>query len=535
MILRKPYAFLIKRFKLIHLILAFLLIYLAIKTYNIFDLFNSYTQSGYSMTGGVIAGSYVNVFMYVGILLVLGLTLTIYVLLKQKEKPTKFYVWLIIYYIILFVAITVAYGGLKTLESVELASKTIRAYRDVSLIISLPQYFFLIFSLIRGIGFDIRKFDFAKDLNDLEISASDSEEFEFELNFNDYKLKRKIRRFFRELKYKIIENKFLSACIAIIVITMIATTISIGTKEYTKTYKESEKFSTSYYKINTLGSILTPYDYNGNVITENKYYLAIIFDITNKTAIDQILTLTDFRLQIDGKNVYPTQNRNEYFIDLGIPYDKQILKSGVSNVYTIIYELPKANIQKNYKLKIQDQLEYQDGSLIAKYREITLTPTLIETIENVEVVNIGDTVSLRYSNLNSSSLTLKNYFSTPKYKFAYEYCTSIKCYNSIDVIDASFQTERSKTLMIFDYELKLDESSIYTVNIKNNTNTFFNNFIKVSYNLDGKAYTYKPINKSTSKLENKLILEVYDEIKEATDIRLELTVRDKRYIFLLDS
>ena len=46
MILRKPYAFLIRHFKLIHLILTVLLAYILYKTNKLLSFFNQYLSSG---------------------------------------------------------------------------------------------------------------------------------------------------------------------------------------------------------------------------------------------------------------------------------------------------------------------------------------------------------------------------------------------------------------------------------------------------------------------------------------------------------
>ena len=42
MILRKPYAFLVKHFRLIHVVLLLLMAYVAYSLYNVFDFYNGY-------------------------------------------------------------------------------------------------------------------------------------------------------------------------------------------------------------------------------------------------------------------------------------------------------------------------------------------------------------------------------------------------------------------------------------------------------------------------------------------------------------
>lgn len=153
MILRKPYKFLIRHFKLIHLLLFLPVVYLLIKTNNIFKFFSSYVSNNYTYsTISNLAGNYINFFMYLAILLIVIVALIVYYLMRQKKKNTKLYIAFIVYYLILFVALTVYHGVLSNLEIEELTAKTARAYRDISLIITLPQYFFAFYSIFRGLG-----------------------------------------------------------------------------------------------------------------------------------------------------------------------------------------------------------------------------------------------------------------------------------------------------------------------------------------------------------------------------------------------
>ena len=98
MVLRKPYAFLIKYFKLINFILSALLIYLAYRTYNIINFFNEYILNNYS--GNYFKGfseQYVSPFVYLILIIIFIGTLAIYLLLKYKNKPAKLYLTNLIY------------------------------------------------------------------------------------------------------------------------------------------------------------------------------------------------------------------------------------------------------------------------------------------------------------------------------------------------------------------------------------------------------------------------------------------------------
>ena len=89
MILRKPYKFLIKYFKLIQLLMFLPVVYLLIKCNDIFKFFSNYVSNNYSYsTISNLAGSYVNFFMYLAILLIVFVALVVYYLMRQKKKNT---------------------------------------------------------------------------------------------------------------------------------------------------------------------------------------------------------------------------------------------------------------------------------------------------------------------------------------------------------------------------------------------------------------------------------------------------------------
>ena len=156
MILRKPYAFLIKHFKLIHLLLCIPFVYLIIRFGAMSSFLSNYVRANYYTSEVNVAGTYINYFMYGAILLVILLALAIYFLMRKKEKDTKFYMAIIIYYIFLLIAITVYYSILGSIENATIEAQTVRVFRDLSYVIYLPQFFFLGYSALRGIGFDIK-------------------------------------------------------------------------------------------------------------------------------------------------------------------------------------------------------------------------------------------------------------------------------------------------------------------------------------------------------------------------------------------
>ena len=103
MIIRKPYAFLIKYFKIIHIILFVLMSYLTYKTRLVYFFFRDYAGTGTYTYINNIASFYVNIFMVFVALVLVVLLILIYLLMKQKEKKVLIYLLGTIFYFLSFI------------------------------------------------------------------------------------------------------------------------------------------------------------------------------------------------------------------------------------------------------------------------------------------------------------------------------------------------------------------------------------------------------------------------------------------------
>jgi hypothetical protein len=160
------------------------------------------------------ASIYVNNIVYVFIVIMLGLTGIVYWLLKEKKKPTMAYLLLLIYLVVLLFVYMYLYPLLTSIIDELTDLDTIIFAKDITMIATLPSYIFIVICFIRGIGFNLKKFNFSKDIKELQIDEKDSEEIELTLGHNNYKYMRFIRRTIREAKYYILENKFAIMCIS---------------------------------------------------------------------------------------------------------------------------------------------------------------------------------------------------------------------------------------------------------------------------------------------------------------------------------
>ncbi len=534
MVLRKPYAFLIKHFRIIHLFLLLPIAYLISKTFTIVSFFRTYIRNGYTTNIVNIAAEHISLFMYLAVLIILVAVMAIYYLMRQKEKSTKLYFFTLLYYIFLFILIGVAYSILSGMERDVITAQTARAYRDVSFVLCLPQYFFFVYVLIRGIGFDIKKFDFANDLKDLEITDVDSEEFEFTINVEGYKVERTARRFIREFKYYVQENTFIFTCIVSIVVIFLGTTIYLNFGVYNKTYRVSDKMTHNYFNIQITDSVVTNLGHDGNVITQGKYYLTIQLFIENRTHKNYELDYNNFRLVLKGKNYYPVLDRGEYFVDFGKPYYKEKINKQTKDYYVLVYEIDEKDLTNQYIIKILEGIQYKVGDIAATYKNIKLNPPKVNKVNNVESIAVGKTLNLKNSPLGYTIFKINNYELKNSYTYTYDHCYSeTNCQKLTDRITTNIGgTIERTTLLILNMEYNLDMTSIYASSIKTNSK-FFDHFFSLYYEKEGKSHIVSLNNRTTPYMQNAVVFETRQEIENADKIDLLITIRDKRYTYHL--
>jgi len=532
MILRKPYALLIKHFKLIHIILALPIMYLAIKTSAIISFLNNYISSGFVTTGVNIAGNYINFFMVLAVLVVIGVASAIYILLKRKEKNTKFYIAIIAYYILFAIILSIYYGVLENIEFGALEPSTVRAYRDIATMIFVPQIFYIIYSIIRGIGFDFKSFDFKADLAEIEIEEQDNEEFELNVGFENYKVKRYIRKFIREFVYYIKENSFFWTWIGGIIGSVFAVFLIINIFLNNHKYSEAQAFNFSGFHVTIKESMLTSYDYGGTLILQDKTYLAVKVNITNRSSVRQEFDLKDFRLIEDGKDpIYPIVDRSFYFIDYGIPYKGNALRPGESNDYVLVYDVNSD--AKSYIIQLVDSIKYGAGEINAKYKQTLLKPNVVEKSEDKGVYKINDDIFFSESNLESTTLIVNNYRIGDSYKYDYNFCYASNCFVSTGVVSVDYNVVgSSQTLLTLKYLLDLDETTPFFNSIDNNLH-FFSYLSRVKYTINGETKYSKVINKTPRELVGYVILQTTDNIKKADTVELQFVVRNKIYTLVL--
>lgn len=336
MVLRRPYAFLIKHFKLIHLIVTAILGILVSKNRAVYIYIRKCIADSVNKYDAL---SYIDYGIYLWIFLAIILLFAIFWLLKYKNKPKNIYIFAIAIYIIIGIFMFVVFGFLSTLPNEVINQKSIRLYRDILLITLVIQYIFIIIMLIRGLGFDIKKFNFNKDLEELDIKEEDADEVEVNIGVNTTNVVRAVRKQKREFGYFFKEFKlYIIIILAIVGIFLIMKGYNYYSDKL-KVYKENDIVGSINY-IKVVDSYYTTVD--------GKNYVIIKFDASRYGKRDR-LNSGNMVLQIGRKKYIPNKNICYNFSEIGICYKKQLLRNE-AKTYILTYNIDETKVKKSYLL-----------------------------------------------------------------------------------------------------------------------------------------------------------------------------------------
>ena len=255
MVLRKPYKFLIKHFRFIHILLAVASTYLLIRTNGLINFFNDYLNNTETLIGAGTSSEYFTGLMIISCIGILIGSIIILIIMKMKDKPILFYIINIVAYSL--VAIIYLYDNsiIHRLELSAIDIRTIKLASDLTLICFLTQTLSTAILYIRAVGFNLKKFNFEQDLK-FDIDERDNEEFEFDVDIDKNKIRRNFNKKIRDIRYSYHENKFLINMAVLIVIIMIGVFIYLNIQVFNKVYKQNKMITTSEFSYSINSSYL---------------------------------------------------------------------------------------------------------------------------------------------------------------------------------------------------------------------------------------------------------------------------------------
>ena len=505
MVFRKPYAFFIKMFKPIHLMLAFSLTYLLYIQNSILKYFSDYIYNTVDKVN-----VHTSILIYIIPILFIIVSVLLLGVMYKKNKPFRFYIVTSLSFVVVIVINIYTSKFLNQLVDNTLPVRIVKLAHDLALINIIIEIIVFVLLVIRGLGVNIKKFDFSSDLLNLDISESDREEFEVSINLDTDLQKRKRKNKRRKIKYKYLENKLLYNIIVVIVLIILVILGIIGLNK-NETKKPDYEYITHDFSFKIDDSYIINKNYKGNDINN-----LIVVNISMLSYSSKSINTDDFSLIIEGVTFKPTIKYSNDLIDIGITY----VGSELSNTYTnylIIFDVP----EKYLKSKIV--LRYSD---IKGNTNISLNPAEYKSESKNISYKLGDKADLK-NGLGDIQFEVTEFDIQKSFPIYYDYCRNDYCKSSIEYLKPSIDQNFDKVIARF------------KVNFTNNSDIKLSSFYDLInkfgiFMYDDKVqYSYFEEIKSTKKNTGYIYIGVNSEALTANSIKLMFYIRNTKVEYVL--
>ncbi len=511
MIIRKPYAFLIKNFRKIHVVLLLLSLYVAYKLVDVNSFVGDFMRLGVYSYRNPITKHITALLLFVVFILVIGSGALIFLLI-HKKKPWKIYLFPFIEYVSLFFVLIMIRNFFKG-YTYGVETTDLRLSRDLLVIFLIVQVLAIGIFIMRTLGLDIRKFQFNIDQEFLELSEEDREEVEIGLNIDKNSFIRAWKRTIRHLRYFYLEHKKICLGILFIFIVVSGYRLFIYIFVTNRSYSEGDIYRANGYTFRVNNVYYTDKDYKGHVIEDDSNF--VIVDLTmQNNASPRTIYLENFHIKnTDLDYVTTRKTYAKEFQDLGQAYEstKELRRNEVLNCI-IVYKVSKKLKQNKFVLYYQEAGGY--------LRKIKLNVKDISKVSEAVSLKIGDGMSLGI--LSGDDTIAFEYYDYVDYT---SYTTK-ECHGNCIFTKNEFTVDG-------DYKILKIEFSSDTYEAKNMID-FLNNYGKLIYkdsNGDDEVVEFvNPFGNKTYYGKN-IFLKVPVEIVSSTDVRFEFVVRNKKYIY----
>lgn len=528
MILRKPYAFFIKHFKLLHFILIILMFYSIYNTKQILDFFNEYSMTNINLFGqDLIEPLFPKLLQFMPFLITIILLIILFVL-AFKKKPFVFYLFLILSNIYNGILFQIALSTVYDLTTKVVDTRIVMLVRDLIFISFIIQLVGIIITSVRAVGFDIKKFEFDIDLRKIDITEEDREEVEVQINFDKNLFIRNLRKRLRFIKYAYLENKLFSNIAILIGVLLVTIIIIFSLFDNTKVINQKEYFTGNNLTLNISESYLTNTDYKGNKISED-FYLILKMNIKNNSTSKNTLDFATTKIVIDEYTYTPITQFQEKFSDFGQVYKGENINQEFEEKI-LIYQLPKELINKDIIFSFTNKnKKYQNG----EYETINVKieyENLIG-INNITEYKLNEEMNLKDSILPDAFIKIQSFDIQKKYKLKYNFCLNDNCYDSYEYLLPKINSNYDKAL------LKISGNLNGNINGVIDLYDFIYKFGELHYTIDGidkvQLIDLAEVNSKHSNTDGTYYIEVVDEVKNATNISFWFKIRNKVYKYIL--
>lgn len=518
MIIRKPYAFLIKHFRRIHIFMLVLCAFIYYKNMQTRSFVKEFLElQSYDAFYEPIT-KYASILALLVLIILVALSITIIVLLRHKKKPWKLYIVPAATYAFIFIAFVLT---ITLFSGYDEGSGTtgIRAISDLLFMGTIPQYFVIIILLMRIFGVDLNKFDFKSDQEYLELSNDDREEIEISVNIDKESFKRIFKRLLRNLGYFYEEHKLLCNTVASILIVVFVVSVYKFVFITHKSYGQDDVIPTDGYSIQIHHVYYTDKDYRGEIISKDSAFVILDLTLTNNQSQREV-NFNRFHM-MNGRNNY-SQTYRTYetsFQDFGqTTYEKLTLDNGQSARFLLIFKVANDLNPDRFVLYYQEI-----NNNIPYLRKIKLD------VENLSEIKTQKTKSLRdYETLNVGgedvSFSIESYGILQETTYNVMLCPkNDKCYSAQQPVTAA-----NKKMIL---ELFFTSDTFSGKEFVD----FSEEYGKIVY-IDNKGKRHTVAIKDAVDKQyfgNYMYFLVPQRLQDAKEIRLVYTVRNREYVYRL--
>ena len=429
MIIKKPYAFLIKYFRKIHIALIIIGAYVLFKSVKTLLFINEFmSEREYNAYSNPIT-KHLNTPFKIAVLVMAVGSAAILLLLKHKGKPWKLYLIPMITYIALYftTGIISSYFTVYT-KIVDLSN--LRLSNDFFFIGMLCQVPSLCVFILRVLGLDLKTFNFRDDLDELELTEADKEEIELGLSIDVYTFIRFGRRIWRNAGYFYEEHKLICKAAAVIIALIFLKSTYQFVFVENRVYRQGQAYDINGYTMKVTNSYFTDKDVHGQLITKDANFVIVEYEVTNHRE-NRSLDTSFFHIKA-GKKVFGSTEvlYASEFQDLGQAYKKvQKIKRDETLKFIIIYK-----VSKKYR-KSRFYMYYQELGGESKARKIKLKIKNLSKMEEPQKIKNGDFFDIKAYNFEDS-IAFDDFELSDSIEYRTNTCTTTNCELDSKTMDA---------------------------------------------------------------------------------------------------
>lgn len=521
MILRKPYAFFIKIFKPLHLIMSLFTCYLIFLTNKILVFFNSYIYSNVNVVGNSIKEELVKNGLFIIPILLIFFSLIFLGIMFKKNKPIVFYVVNVFLLLAVLVITIYATNFLVSMQSQIQPIKLVKLWHDLILINMAIEVVLFVLLIIRGFGLNFKKFNFESDISQLSVNESDKEEFELNINLDFDTTKRNRKRTLRHLKYIYKENKFMVSIFSVIFIVLGAAVFFFISFDKSNTKIQGNIYTIGNFNILVNNTYFINKGFSGEKITDDYLVVTEVSLRTNQKDLN--LFLKDFNLEVGEANFPIVKKYSKKLTDIGVFYDESPLHSEFSK-YILVFEIPEKYFESDLFLT------YISGDSKTK---IKLIPQKSSEKNKIISEKISQTIDFK-NILGDVSFTINSFDIKNKFLIKYNYCFEKNdCIVSKEYITPSINENFDKVIMKLSVDYINNEKDFKL----NNFFDFFNTFGSIKYRIGNIWYTqtngFEQLKSKKVDNKNNIYIGVNSKILDAEAIKIVFNVRNLSYEYIL--